>query len=238
MAIRHYLAMTPGEIQANPRLPPNIAWMACHFSPYSLRASNLPRTLPPDSVVILDDITPICGHDPRRICEQLTDCVGRLECSAVLLDFQRPGYPEASALAQVLAEALPCPVGVSSLYAEGSSCPVFLPPVPHHKSLKDHLAPWQGREIWLDTALDAQTICLTEAGAACSPFSRERCPEEGFFDEELMCHYRSNPEEEQVVFTLWRTEEDLERLLSRGEALGVTRGFGLFQELGLPRRKQ
>ncbi len=231
MAIRHYLAMTPGEIRANPHLPSQIAWMACHFSPYSLRASNLPRSLPAGAVVILDDVTPICGHDPGYISEQLSSCVRKLGCSGVLLDFQRAGYPEAAALAKALAAALPCPVGVSSLYAEGLDCPVFLPPVPHHISLGEHLRPWQGREVWLDTALDAQTICLTEAGAAFAPMGRDRCPEDGFFAEDLLCHYRAEPEQERAVFTLWRTEEDLQKLLAQAGALGVTRGFSLFQEL-------
>ena len=36
-------------------------------------------------------------------------------------------------------------------------------------------------------------------------------------------------------FTLFRTPEDLDALLTEGEALGVTRAVGLYQELhGIP----
>lgn len=232
MAIRHYLAMTPSEVRANPHLPPNIAWLGCHFSPYCTHASNLPKRLPPGSAIILDDVTPIAGHDPERIAAQLTACVQALKADAVLLDLQRPGCEETAALAAVLTQRMPCPVGVSSLYARELSCPVLLPPAPCHISLEDHLAPWQGREIWLETALEAQTIRLTEAGAAVRPLPRDACPEDGFPEEALLCHYRAELEPDAAVFTLWRTPEDLVRLLSRAEELGVTRCFGLYQELG------
>ena len=111
MAIRPFLAMTAAEIRGTETLPPKTAWMACHFSPYSTGLSNLPKALPPGSMVILDDITPIHGHDSETIAAQLRPRLDALKCSGVLLDFQRPGYEEAELLAGRLSEALPCPVG-------------------------------------------------------------------------------------------------------------------------------
>ena len=71
MAIRPFLAMTAAEIRGTETLPPKTAWMACHFSPYSTGLSNLPKALPPGSMVILDDITPIHGHDSETIAALL-----------------------------------------------------------------------------------------------------------------------------------------------------------------------
>ena len=99
MAIRPFLAMTAAEIRGTETLPPKTAWMACHFSPYSTGLSNLPKDLPPGSMVILDDITPIHGHDAEAIAAQLRPRLEEMECSGVLLDFQRPGYEEAELLA-------------------------------------------------------------------------------------------------------------------------------------------
>ena len=58
MAIAPFLAMTAAEMQNSSQLPPKIAWMACHFSPYGLGLSNLPKELPSDSLLMVDDITP------------------------------------------------------------------------------------------------------------------------------------------------------------------------------------
>lgn len=232
MAIRRYLAMTAAEILASGDLPPKIAWMACHFSPYCTGLSNLPKALPAGSLLILDDFTPICGHDPGEIAVQLEQRAEALECAGILLDFQRPGNPETAALAQYLTRTLPCPAAVSQPYAQGLSAPVFLPPVPHHISLREYLAPWQGREIWLEMALDAERITLTSLGAEFAGVSREEAKTEGFADTNLHCHYTAVTSESAATFTLWRTARDLEALLEEAEANGVTTAVGLYQELG------
>ena len=54
MAIRPFLAMTAAEIRGTETLPPKTAWMACHFSPYSTGLSNLPKALPPGSMICYD----------------------------------------------------------------------------------------------------------------------------------------------------------------------------------------
>ena len=92
MAITRYLAMTAAEMRNISQFPEKIAWMACHFSPYSTGISNLPQTLPAGSLLILNDIIPFHGHDPQRIAHQLTDCLEQHNCAGVLLDFQRKSH--------------------------------------------------------------------------------------------------------------------------------------------------
>lgn len=231
MAIRRYFAMTAAEIRGNPLLPPGTAWMACHFSPYGTGLSNLPRDLPPDSLLILNDRTPIHGHDPERIAGQLAELLEALDCRGLLLDFQRPGVEETAALAGHLVKTLPCPVAVSDLYARELNCPVFLSPVPADMALGDYLAPWQGREVWLDLALDGEVITLTEEGAAAAPQLPGTVLEGGLREETLHCHYQIALSDSAANFSLWRTAEDLERLLAEAEELGVTTAVGLYQEL-------
>ena len=115
MAINGYLAMTAAEIEHSTPLPPNVAWMACHFSPYTRGLSNRPKELPPGAMLILNDITPIHGHEANLVASQLLELVESLGSIGVLLDFQRAGYPDAADLAKVLVGALPCPVAVSEV---------------------------------------------------------------------------------------------------------------------------
>lgn len=232
MGIPHYLAMTAAEFRAAQSLPPAPAWMACHFSPYGTGLSNLPRKLPEGALLVLDDITPICGHDPNVIEAQLALCVEARKCRGVLLDFQREGYAEAAALAAHLTSTLPFPVCVTAGYGKDLTCPILLPPVPCDISLKDYLAPWQGREIWLETALDGTEIMLTEEGSSIHPLPHPQPPADGFLEETLHCHYRIETREDTAVFSLWRTQEDLDALLTEAEALGVTLAVGLYQEFG------
>lgn len=230
MGCPQYLAKTKAEFRLEDFSSYPSAWMACHFSPYGTGLSNLPRSLPPDSLLMLDDITPMHGHDIRFIGEQLQYCVEKFRCRGVLLDFQRPGYPECERLISHLSEALPCPVGVSSLYGKAANTPVLLPPLPFCTPLKTYLSSWQGREIWLETALEGETIVLTENGSESSPLSRSTLPEGGFPEENLHCHYKAETSEDRITFTLWRTGEDVEGLLNEGSALGVALAVGLYQE--------
>ncbi len=234
MGVAQYLAMTAAELRCAGELPEKIAWMGCHFSPYGLGLSNLPPSLPQGSVLILDDITPIRGHDPVLIGEQLVDYVERLRCAGVLLDFQRPGFAQSAVLAKHLSDALSCPVAVSEPYCKDLSSAVFLPPVPCHLPLSSYLAPWQGRRIWLEAALDGEVITLTREGCTVTPLARQEPPAEGFTDEQLHCHYKTELTEEAARFTLWRTREDLAVLQREAQALGVTHSIGLYQEFCPP----
>lgn len=223
--------MTAGELAQFRENGQNLAWMACHFSSYGQGLSNLPESLPPGSLLMVDDRNPIQGHDPSQVVQQLEDCVSKYQCAGVLLDFQRPGSGEGEAMVNYLESHLSCPLGVSSLYGAGRKSAVCLPPPPCHVPLKAHLAPWPGREIWLELAMEGETISLTKAGAKFAPFAptQQKAP---FWEPAVHCQYAIALEDHQARFTLWRTREDLETLEQEAQTLGVTRTLGLWQELG------
>ena len=100
MILPCYLAMTAAEFASAPVLPEKLAWMACHFSCYSTGISNLPLTLPKGSMLILNDRTPVSGHDPLRIAQQLQQVVEELEIERVLLDLQRPNCEETARIVE------------------------------------------------------------------------------------------------------------------------------------------
>ena len=231
MALPLYLALTAAEFQFCSRLPERAAWMACHYSSYGSGLSNLPRSLPAEAMLILNDRTPAQGHDPDMILHQLQELEASIHYKYILLDFQRPDSPENAAVAKALTAASCCPVGVSELYARELECPVFLPPAAPHVPLKEHLAPWQGREIWIEAALDVEVITVTEKGSVSSPLPPAEIPENSLEDPALHCHYRSKTFDDRIDFTLWRTRDDLTNLLREAESLGVTLAVGLWQEL-------
>ena len=235
MAIVPFLAMTAAEIAAEREFPEKTAWMACHFSPYGPGLSNLPRRLPPGSLLVVDDATPIRNHDPEIILGQLRTCVDNLACRGILLDFQRPVEERTSSLADYLSANLPCPVAVSHFYA-GNASPVFLPPVPPSVAPEDYFVPWQGREIWLEFAMDGEEITVTESGASFLSLPCVTPLETDFFDETLLCHYRQEVREEEIKFTLHRTAADVTWLLQEAKKYGVTTAVGLYQEFVMHQR--
>ena len=230
MAIASFLAMTGAEIQCSGELPQKIAWLGCHFSQSGKGLSNIPRWLPGGSLLILEDSSPIDGHDPRLVCQQLEEIVSQWECAGVLLDFQREPPEGEKEMAAAIVSALPCPVAVSALYGADLDCPVFLPPISVSTPIEEALAPWKGRECWLELALDGECITVTQTGAAVSDLVR--IPGEGFPEEALHCHYSLELGENQAKWALWRTREDVAALLEAAESLGVTTAVGLWQELG------
>lgn len=228
MAIPLYLAMTPAEFQNTQTLPPNIAWMSCHFSPGGKGLSNLPLQLPPGSLLILDDRFPPDGHDIQYIKSQLEDALPALACCGLLLDFQRPEDQQTAQIVHCLLE-LNIPVGVSSCYAQCTDHPVFLPPCPITEPLADYLAPWKDREIWLEIS----------TGSVCARISRQGCrmdetAETSFphRDADLFCHYRIEAAPAELRFHIARTEEDQKTLMEQAERYGITKAIGLYQELG------
>ena len=231
MAIPLFLAMTGAEMQKNGPFPPNIAWMACHFSPYGTGISNIPEVLPNGSMIILNDRTPVCGHDPERVAEQMLQLVEQFRAEAILLDFQRPDVAETAAIASRIVQQCTCPVGVTEYYAREWKCPVFLSPVPPHIPLDEYLAPWQGREIWLEAALDGTEIVVKPEGSTSTACPYPAPAEHSHWDERLHCHYEITTTSEQVRFRLYRTGENLAQLLDAAGLMGVTRAVGLYQEL-------
>lgn len=230
MKIPHYLAMTAAEMASAASLPRKAAWMACHFSPYSTGLTNLPAELPEGSLLILNDRTPIREHDPELICGQLTDILQKFSCYGLLMDFQNCGNKQTAELAQYLTEQLPCPVGITPAYWVQNAA-VFLPPVPTDTAAADYLKDWAGKKIWLETALEGQTIRLTERGAVYSINSAAT----GKYihqDAAFHCHYSITRGSDWSEFHTWRTREDLEALLEEVQGLGVETAVGLYQEFG------
>ena len=229
MAIVLYLAMTAAEFDTNHPLTSPIAWMACHFSPYGTGLSNLPPALPEGSMLILNDRTPVFGHSPERTASQLAEVAEALNCSGILLDFQRDGEAQTYTIAKAIT-ALPYPVAVTPGYAKDLDCAVFLPPPPLNCPLKTHLAPWQGREIWLEAALEQQRIRVDKNGSHTSPWEDALpCPHT---DETLHCLYRMEVQECHIDFFLRRDKDQLWALLEEADALGIRRFVGLHQQLG------
>lgn len=230
MKIPHYLAMTAAEMDSAVSLPRHAAWMACHFSPYSTGLTNLPQQLPENSLLILNDRTPIRDHDPEQICGQLLDIIRRFTCCGLLMDFQNGGNMQTTALAQYLTENLPCPVGVTPGYRQDQAA-VFLPPIPTDVPAAEYLKPWAGQKIWLETALEGQTIRLTEKGAAYT-LNTKATGDNVHSDTALHCHYSICSGSDFAEFHTWRTSEDINSLLDEVQELGVENAVGLYQEFG------
>lgn len=183
-------------------------------------------------MIILNDRTPVQGHDPGLIVSQLKELASLLQPACFLLDLQRPGNPETAAIAEAVVRELSCPVGVTEAYAQGLDCPVFLAPPPLDRPLGDYLEPWKHREVWLETALNGLSITVTEAGTQYEDCSFAEATEHSFAEDSLLCHYHITVSDTQARFHLYRTGSDLTALLQAAEVLGVTRAVGLYQELG------
>ncbi len=210
MPFDFFLAQTGAEIHRP--LPPEAgrAWMACHFSSSDQGLSNLPQALPEGSMVMVDDFIPAAAHDPQKIAAQLAQVVERCHCHRVLLDFQRPGDARTADIAAAIVAALRCPVGVSEAYAKGLPCPVCLPPLPLHMPLADYIAPWKGRQVWLEVMPQAAVYTVTGEGC-----KQAECDAQGpfpHFNEQAFCRYRMEVAEDAIRFTLSRGLEELEKL--------------------------
>ena len=230
MGLPLYLAMTSADFAKDCPYP---AYMACHFSPGGTGLSNLPREFPKGTLLLVDDSAPFSGHDSKKILRQLEECLN-LSPVGILLDLQRPGNDEVQALCKLLTTQLSCPVIVSELYAKGLSCPVLLPPVPLLTKLSDYLAPWKGREIWLEAAPACQVVTVTEEGSTAEDAMIDALPAPWFREEALFCRYHWTLENSAARFTIQRTKEDLQNLLAAAERMGVKGAVGLYQELKEP----
>ena len=226
-----YLAMTAAEIAACDNLPTQLAYMACHFSPYGTGLSNFPDFLPENTLLILNDRTPVCGHDPQLIASQLQQVIDDFSCCGVLLDLQRPNNPETSAVVDAVVSAIPGKAAVSEDYARNRDCPVFLSPPPLRMPLQQYLAPWSGRDIWLEVAPDAETITITSQGSRTTPLPLFCIPENSFVDVALHCRYQIEMQQAFVNFHIERSGQLLQEMLISAQELGVSRAVGLYQLL-------
>lgn len=228
MKIPCYLSMTATEFTQCSEFPKYAAWMACHFSPYGTGLTNIPSHLPKGTLLILNDRTPVHGHEPKQIRQSLEDTVTALGCCAVLLDLQRADCGETDAIVKEIL-TLPFPVCVSEIYAKELDCPIFLPPTPLTLTPAEYLSPWKGRDIWLDITTECSVFTVAENGSHSS-----LCKSTGdfpFHDAQRYCHYRTELKNNTAHFYLHRTKEDLADLLNISADFGVTKAVGLWQEL-------
>ena len=232
MALPLYLALTAAEISAVSPLPDLCAYMACHFSPYTAGISNIPLTLPPGSMLILNDRLPCQGHSADLVAGQLSDAAARLGCESILLDFQRPPEPEAETIVNAILSSVSCPVAITESFARHRDWPIFLSPAPLYLPMDEYLAPWQGREIWLEAALCQEEILITEKGIHINSIFPTEQLSSGFYDEDLRCCYHTHILEDSIRFTLFDTPESLNQKLELAAQLGISRAVGLWQELG------
>ena len=207
MPIPVYYAMTMQEMRAAERYPEHLALIDFCSSAK-------------DAIVILTDRKP---WDIRQL-QTIVDNQNK-----ILLDFQRPDDPENHRLIAEL-ERLGLPYCATGIYADKYDCAVLLPPVPPTRALADHIAPWKGRALWLELALDGQCITLTKDGATDRYISHAEQHRHCHCDAELHCHYCIRTMQSSAEFTLWRTKEDIADLLKEAESLGVRLAIGLWQE--------
>jgi hypothetical protein len=232
MVTSRYLAVTAAELPGIATADQKIAFMACHFSPYAAGLSNIPTALPTGSMLILNDRIPICGHDPSRIADQLLQTIKALGCDSLLLDFQRPENAETASLCRFLAEAIPCPLGISHHYANNTDCYAFLSAPPLDMPLGEYLKPWKGRKIWLEAALETTELTIRYDGCKAASLLYEPPPDQTFIEEALHCRYRCQVFDDAVRVSLYRTIDQLDGLLEEAGYLGVEKAIGLYQQLG------
>ena len=229
MALPVYLAMTAAEVQGCQELPRHMAWMACHFSSYGAGLSNLPHTLPPDSLLILNDRIPLQGHDPQLICRQLEELAEQVSPAGLLLDFQRPENPETIELIHAI--ALPCPIAVTEAYAKHTDCAVFLDAPRAYHSLQTAAGRWKGRQLWLELSTGHGTVTVTKDGSLYEPETPFPDGLPVHREEKLHCSYCIEKQPDQVRFHFRRTADDLTSLLTEAQSLGIAHAIGLYQEL-------
>lgn len=205
--------------------------MACHFSPYGLGLTDLPDALPPGSLLFCDDRIPILRHDPQLVARQLTETARDLECSAIVLDFQQPGLEAGARIVQAISERAVCPVAVASAYAQHCTGPVLLPPPKLWEPVTKVTRPWQGRELWMEWAIQAARITVTEDGAQYTPLEEPPVRETSDqMDTALLCHYRMELGEHHAAFLLWDDAETLAQKRTAAENAGITTLVGLYQQ--------
>jgi hypothetical protein len=217
--------MTEAEIRSASVLPRNLAYMACHFSPYGTGLVNIPERLPPGSLLIVNDRVPVMEHDPQKVTKQLSDAVNRLRAFGVLMDLQIPDNPRTAQIVKCVTSALTCPVGVSEAYADKLTCPIFGAP-PIYRALADYK---KSRPLWLDAFQETALLTVTSTG--CTVSQGEVLSDESFFDETLQCKYQYTIQKNSALFCLSRQVEQMQGYLRHAEANGIEVAVGLYQQL-------
>ena len=229
MAIPLYLAKNPWEFAQKNSCNENSAWMACRFSPSGAGLNHVPEQLPKNTLLILDDMIPPQGHSINQVKTTLSHIAEKFSCPGILLDFQRPNNPESCEMIRSIL-TLSCPVIVSHIYAADLNCPIFLPPIPPWMIPEEYIKPWQNRNIWLEVAIQTQTLTITDNGCRISECIYGESRDLPFHSENLCCHYGIDLSEKQALFTLNRNKSHISALLNRLEQFGVKGCVGLYED--------
>ena len=129
-------------------------------------------------------------------------------------------------MAAFILENCKCTAAATPAYAK-KGFPVFLPPPPVNKSLKEYLKPWN--KVYLELYAEGLEITVTKEGSHFSDLSSASpLP---LADKRLHCHYGVTVFPGKAVFTLSRSREDLSALAREAEELGVLGVVGLYREL-------
>ena len=180
-------------------------------------------------MLILNDRIPVHGHQPERIVRQLEAFIGQNPVTSLLLDLERPDNPLTQQIAAAICDALPCPVAVTEVYGKDLSCPVFLK-IPPYESVGHFCEKWEGRDLWLDAAMECARVRITEVGAEVLTAEAPADPLP-YFHEGLCAHYGMVLSDDHVTFTINRDRQDVVKLLEEAEKFGVTCSVGLWQQL-------
>lgn len=229
MSIPLYLAMTAAEFSNCARLPAFPAWMAVHFSPSGPGLSNCPASLPPGSLLILDDQLPWNGHREAEIFPRIAELLERNRACGLLLDFERAPMGQTLSLAEGLARR--CMdggwlVGMPPAYLGQSEAAVFLPPPPCYEAHPEVLRQWEGRPVWLEASPTAFTGAVTRAGVRLAPMDGPVPADGSFFSPALRCRYAAAPEPDGIRLTLFDTPETILEKLAGWQAQGVSLAVG------------
>lgn len=230
MDLSIYLAATEAELRHMAFNQGPVAYMACQFSPSGSGISGLPSSLPAGSMLMLTDEFPVQDHDPARVARELLQTASDLSCSRILLDFQRDNEPKTVQVASAILKDATIPVGISQQYARHFQCPVLVCPSPLWTPLTEHLAAWQGREIWLEAVLEDATVTLTQEGSFYHTDSNGK--DTPFYSDRLCLSYTGEQDGHTLHFHLHRGKSELDKLLKEASRLEVTTAIGLYQQLG------
>ena len=97
-------------------------------------------------------------------------------------------------------------------------------------TLEAAIAPWRGREIWLEAALESAVVTVGPEGSRYEAQPPAGLPEP-FFDTRLHIAYRVRPEKDRACFQLHRGIAQLEALLQEARTLDISQTLGLYQQL-------
>lgn len=228
MEIPWFPAITQEEIQKLATLPAQFAWMACHFNPEGNGIMDLPETLPPGCILILNDQIPYHGQSGEVIGQQLTECAQRWSLHGVLLDFERPVSEELRETVRMLVSTLPCPVACGkNLEIEGLVSVIQMPPL--SEKPKEYFESKKG--VWLELRKQAEGYRIERDGS--KSYSTEEPQGEKLKrlqDTALCVHYHFTVNTENADFVLWRDHKDREKIIEQAKEAGIDTVIGLYQE--------